>query len=53
LSGKRFSLEDDEWKGKPRNQLVMIGQDLDHEKLRSQIEQCFTLQSNRGKGFGK
>jgi G3E family GTPase len=54
LSGKRFSLEDDEWKGTPKNQLVLIGQNLDHEKLRSQIEHCFTLNTpNRGKGFGR
>jgi G3E family GTPase len=54
LSGKRFSLEDDDWKGTPKNQLVLIGQNLDHEALRSQIEACFTLPAtNRGKGFGK
>ncbi len=54
LSGKRFSLEDDDWKGEPKNQLVLIGQNLDHETLRSQIEHCFTLPTaNRGKGFGK
>lgn len=54
LSGKRFSLDDDEWKGSPKNQLVLIGQDLDHDKLRSQIESCFTVASaSRGKGFGK
>lgn len=54
LSGKRFSLDDDEWKGTPKNQLVLIGQNLDHETLRAQIEHCFTLAStNRGKGFGK
>jgi G3E family GTPase len=54
LSGKRFSLDDEEWKGAPKNQLVLIGQNLDHDKLRSQIEHCLTLASpNRGKGFGK
>jgi G3E family GTPase len=54
LSGKRFSLDDDEWKGKPKNQLVLIGQNLDHDKLRSQIESCLAIASpNRGKGFGK
>jgi G3E family GTPase len=54
LSGKRFSLDDDEWKGAPKNQLVLIGQNLDHEKLRSQIERCLTIASpSRGKGFGK
>lgn len=54
LSGKRFSLDDDEWKGTPKNQLVLIGQNLDHEALRAQIEQCFTLSTvNSGRGFGK
>ena len=54
LSGKRFSLDDDEWKGSPKNQLVLIGQNLDHEALRSQIENCLATPSpSRGKGFGK
>ncbi|HEY9601528.1 MAG TPA: GTP-binding protein [Allocoleopsis sp.] len=55
LSGKRFTIEDDEWNGRPKKtQLVLIGQNLDTEKLRSQIEQCICLPStNRGKGFGK
>jgi G3E family GTPase len=52
LSGKRFSLEDDEWKGEPKNQLVLIGQNLDTEKLYEQIENCLKLPSNsRAKGF--
>jgi G3E family GTPase len=54
LSGKRFSIEDDEWRGDKKNQLVLIGQNLDLDKLREQIENCFTIPSpNRGKGFGK
>jgi G3E family GTPase len=54
LSGKRFSLDDDEWKGAPKNQLVLIGQGLEHDVLRSQIESCLCLPSkSRGKGFGK
>lgn len=54
LSGKRFSLDDDQWKGAPKNQLVLIGQDLDHETLRSQLESCVCVSStSRGKGFGK
>jgi G3E family GTPase len=54
LSGKRFSLDDDKWKGAPKNQLVLIGQNLDHEELRSQIENCLCVSSaNKGKGFGK
>ncbi|MBD2576324.1 GTP-binding protein [Oscillatoria sp. FACHB-1406] len=41
LSGKRFSIDDDDWGNKPRNnQLVLIGQDLDHQKLREQLEAC-------------
>ncbi|GGA49936.1 GTP-binding protein [Okeania sp. KiyG1] len=40
LSGKRFTINDDEWKGSPKNQLVLIGQNLDHDQLRSQLENC-------------
>jgi G3E family GTPase len=54
LSGKRFTLEDDEWKGQQKNQLVLIGQNLDSEKLREQIENCLCMGSTtRAKGFGK
>lgn len=54
LSGKRFSLDDEEWKGSPKNQLVLIGQNLDHAALRSQIESCLaTPSASRGKGFGR
>ena len=54
LCGKRFTIEDEEWKGERKNQLVLIGQDLDHEKLRSQLQNCVRLSStSRGKGFGK
>ena len=54
LSGERFTLEDDEWKGQPKSQLVLIGQNLDHEKLRQQIENCLCVPSTtRGKGFKK
>jgi G3E family GTPase len=54
LSGKRFSLDDTEWTGAPKNQLVLIGQDLNLEQLRSQIEACVCIPStHRGRGFGK
>ena len=55
LSGKRFSLDDEQWKNDDRkNQLVLIGQNLDHDQLRSQIEACLATPSKaRGKGFGK
>ncbi|KOP23955.1 cobalamin biosynthesis protein CobW [Hapalosiphon sp. MRB220] len=54
LCGKRFTLDDEEWKGEKKNQLVLIGQNLDHEKLREQLENCLCIPSTtRGKGFGK
>jgi G3E family GTPase len=40
LCGKRFTLDDDQWKGTPKTQLVFIGQDLDRETLMSQLENC-------------
>ena len=40
LSGKRFGIEDDEWKAMPKNQLVFIGQNLEQEKLRELLEGC-------------
>jgi G3E family GTPase len=54
LCGKRFTIDDDEWKGQKKNQLVLIGQNLDEETLRQQIESCLCIHSPaRGKGFGK
>ncbi|WP_341525589.1 GTP-binding protein [Nostoc sp. UHCC 0302] len=54
LCGKRFTLDDDEWQGQPKNQLVLIGQNLDREALMTQLENCICLPStSRGKGFGK
>ena len=41
LCGKRSSIENEEWKGAKKNQLVLIGQNLDHDKLRAQIENCW------------
>ncbi|MDY7012020.1 MAG: GTP-binding protein [Cyanobacteriota bacterium] len=41
LSGKRFSIEDDDWGKKERkNQLVLIGQDLDTQTLLEQVQAC-------------
>ncbi len=52
LSGKRFSLDDSDWQGPPKNQLVLIGQNLDHETLRSQIQACLSFSdTKRGIGF--
>ena len=53
LSGKRFSLEDDEWKGEMKNQVVFIGQNLDQDKLKTQIENCLIPASaSADEGFG-
>jgi G3E family GTPase len=53
LSGKRFSLDDTEWTGNQKNQLVLIGQNLEHDKLRSQLDDCLCHSATRGKGFKK
>lgn len=56
LSGKRFSLDDSEWGDRtPSNQLVLIGQNLDHDMLKQQLEDCVCKVSsaNRGKGFAR
>ncbi|MDR7898067.1 GTP-binding protein [Thermosynechococcus sp. JY1334] len=42
LSGKRFSLDDEEWKGDRKNQLVLIGQNLDRPTLLTQLAACVT-----------
>ena len=54
LSGKRFSLEDEDWGNRPqKTQLVLIGQNLDQAALEANLEKCFCLESKqRGKGFG-
>ena len=52
LSGKRFTLDDSEWTGPKKNQLVLIGQNMEHDKLREQINSCLTVPSqSRAKGF--
>jgi G3E family GTPase len=54
LCGKRFTIDDDEWKGERKNQIVLIGQNLDQDTLLKQLENCLCLPSvNKGKGFGK
>jgi G3E family GTPase len=42
LVAKRFSLDKDERDGQAGNKLVLIGRDLDHDMLRSQLETCLT-----------
>jgi G3E family GTPase len=50
LAGKRFSIDDSDWTGPRKNQLVLIGRDLDHEHLRRQLQAC--VARDAGKGFG-
>ena len=50
LAGKRFSIDDTEWEGECKNQLVLIGRDLNHRKLRQQLQAC--VAKDAGKGFG-
>ena len=50
LAGKRFSIDDTDWPGQRRNQLVLIGRELDHDTLRRQLQAC--VARDAGKGFG-
>jgi G3E family GTPase len=49
LAGKRFSIDDTPWTGERRNQLVLIGKELDHAQLRKQLQAC--VAKHAGKGF--
>jgi G3E family GTPase len=50
LAGKRFSIDDSDWPSEQRkNQLVLIGKQLDHSALRKQLQAC--VARNAGKGF--
>ena len=40
LSGKRFSLDDDEWNNEKSNKIVLIGKDLDHQTIKNQLDFC-------------
>ncbi len=40
LAGKRISIDDSEWKGERNNQLVLIGKELDKDKILSQLNSC-------------
>ncbi|WP_259737767.1 GTP-binding protein [Synechococcus sp. CS-205] len=49
LAGKRFSIDDGDWTGERKNQLVLIGKDLDHKRLRRQLQAC--VAKDAGQGF--
>ncbi len=40
LSGKRFSLDDEEWTKEKSNKIVLIGKDLDHQTIKKQLASC-------------
>ncbi|MFQ4141014.1 GTP-binding protein [Chlorogloeopsis sp. ULAP02] len=40
LSGPRYQLDADEWKTTPKNQLVLIGRDLETSKIHALINEC-------------
>ena len=40
LAGKRFSIDDSDWTGERKNQLVLIGRELEHDTLRQQLQAC-------------
>ncbi|MEB3330955.1 MAG: GTP-binding protein [Synechococcaceae cyanobacterium] len=50
LAGKRVSIDDSDWPGPRRNQLVLIGRDLDHDRLRQQLQACVS-HGSPGQGF--
>ena len=45
LAGKRFSIDDTDWEGPRKNQLVIIGRDLDHDTLKQQLQACVVEES--------
>ncbi|WP_373545792.1 GTP-binding protein [Chamaesiphon sp.] len=41
LSGARFNLNGEPWQSAPKNQLVFIGRNLDADRLRQHLTDCF------------
>jgi G3E family GTPase len=40
LSGKRYDMKTDEWPSTPKNQVVLIGRNLNPEQLRADLTKC-------------
>jgi len=40
LSGKRFSLDDEQWTKEKSNKIVLIGKNLDHQTIKNQLSSC-------------
>lgn len=49
LAGKRFSIDDTDWKEERSNQIVLIGRNINHKKLLQQLQACEA--PDGGKGF--
>ena len=47
LAGKRFSIDDSDWDGERKNQLVLIGQEMDHSNLREQLKACVAKDADK------
>ena len=40
LSGKRFSLDDEDWEKEKINRIVLIGKNLNHQEIKEQLDFC-------------
>ncbi len=40
LSGKRFSLDDEDWEKEKSNKIVLIGKNLNHKLIKDQLDFC-------------
>ncbi|QNI59352.1 CobW-like pseudocobalamin biosynthesis protein [Synechococcus sp. BIOS-U3-1] len=47
LAGKRFSIDDSDWTGTRKNQLVLIGRGLDHDTLKHQLQDCVVVPADQ------
>ena len=45
LAGKRFSIDDTDWEGDRKNQLVLIGRNMNHESINEQLSACVSNES--------
>ncbi len=43
LSGKRYTMDSDDWPAEPKTQLVLIGRELDAETLQQQLRDCLAV----------
>ena len=43
LCGQRMTLQNDDWQGQPKTELVLIGRNLDPPSLRQQLQDCLVM----------